>query len=830
MKKYVDIYIDGQEVDVDVSGLSLSIEYSVEESELGKVRGSHSKRALSFPATAVNSEIAEHAHDPASITTGAGTLQAARIEVNGMPILAGKAQLTKVDLERKGYGLRARAYNYSFFGSNADWFQDLGDLRIRDLGWTDVVLSTSAATAIYSPATDETCFTVIKWAEWYQSSAVRHEDHTPAIFVNSVLEKAFNSIGYNFSSLYGSDPYNRLIVPVPLDLDGEYANSAVNIRVESSAAQLLTMTTTETQQIISHDSESPQPNKDPGSRYNEVGHTYTQSFKCPQTAFYRLKGSINIIDLVESGPSFPDDQIIYYGFLQNTTVLYQQTIYDSTISQSGGLGWHAISWTGTLNANDEIRVFITTQSVAFDNDDFNITDIFEVEFEKPEWYIGDNIEFKYIIPLGWKVRDLITDLTRIFNLKWETDVQGGMVAVYPSDYYYATYRADATGASTTSSQDGFFYRSSASDMSRVWDISKGGELQILTGQKRDYVLDWATDDATTEAIEGSKGVSLYSARWRYPVNRFPEGEDRNRTTFFAKLIHYPASDIISSSSTDFIPQLPIIYPENYQNTSASEADYDTAPRLLYYAGRRSGYDGYINLYDTATSATSAYDFPAAFMVNYNDPSAVDISLSFCDETTNTGGTVMGMLTRFHAQSLKRIEVGKQFQYALFWDEIDLSDLSFRYRVEIDNDKYILQKIDGYNPLNNDSTPTTLLLDATPLESDITNKVFGPVGEGEASVTGGSGGAGAYLGGAIIAGSLSGYYEELFTAPVAQTIDISANGGTMPSNKAQVWVWANGQYIGGENYSIINNEGADDQIVFSSTPVTVVNITVRFRYP
>jgi hypothetical protein len=830
MKKYIDIFIDGEKVDTDVSGLSLAIEYSIEETDLGKVRGAHSKRAISLPPTKLNNVIAESINNPASIATAAGSLQPARIEVNGLPVLSGKAQLTNVDLIRQGYGLKSAGYKYAFFGSNADWFQDLGDLRVRDLGWTDRTLSSSATTAVYSP-TDETCFTVIKWAEWYQSSAIRHVDHTPALFVSSILDKAFTSIGYSFSSLYSSDPYNRLIIPVPLNLDGEYANSAVNIRVQSSAAQVVVMETTETEHILSHDKESPAPDKDPGDRYNEVGHTYTQAFKAPQKADYRLKGALNIIDLVESGAGFPDDQIIYYGFKQNGTVLYQETIYDSTVSQSGGLGWHAVQWVGTLEADDEIQMFLTTQSTSIDNDDFTVNSIFEVEFEKNEWFLGDVIEWKYIIPLDWRVRDLITDLTRIFNLKWETDVQAGTIAAYPADYYSVTFRADATGASTTSAYDGFFYRSSASPMSRYWDISKGGKLDIITNQKRDFVLDWATDDPTTEAVESAKGVSLYSARWRHTANRFPEGENRNKTAFFAKVLHYPDPDIIHSSSSDFIPQIPLIYPENQQTTSAAEADYDTSPRLLYYAGRRSGYDGYINLYDTATSATSAYDFPAAFMVNYNAPSGVDISLSFCDETTNGGNTVTGLLTRFHAQSLKRIETGRKYQYSLFWDEIDLAGLSFRYKVELNGDQFILQQIDGYNPLSNDSTKTVLLLDAVPTTDDVNNKVSGPVGEGESAVIGGSGGAGAYLGGAVVAGSLSGYYEEAFTAPVAQTIDITVNGGTIPSNKAQIWIWtANGQYISSAQYTVINNEGANDQITFNWTPISTVGYVVRFRYP
>lgn len=831
MKKYVDIYIDGQSVDVDVSGLNLSIEYSIEETDLGKVRGAHSKRALSLPATSVNNEIAESAHDPATINSSAGTLQAARIEVNGLPILAGKAQLTNVDLIRRGSGLRAGAYKYAFYGSNADWFQDLGDLRVRDLGWNDLTLTTSAVEATYTPA-DETCFTVIKWAEWYQSSAVRHVDHTPALFVSAILDKAFTSIGYSFNSIFNSDPWNRLIIPVPLALDGEYAENSVNIRVESSAPQAIAApTVTATETVIQHGKETPAPNKDPGDRYNEVGHTYPHAFKCPISGLYRLSLTVITDGFLLTGGTFTDYQELFLSFKKNDADYLSYTkVYDGLEIISGDLGPLTISYVGYLDQDDEVQAVIITDTETELSDPFTLTSVFTVEFEKDKWFLGDPVPWLNIIPLTWTVPNLIKDLTKIFNLKWETDVQAGTVNAWPADYYYSTFRADGSGASTTSAYDGFFYRSSASDMSQLWDVSKGGELEILTNQKRDFVLDWSSDDPTTEAIEAARGVSLYSARYRFPAGRFPEGEKRTRTEFFAKVLHLPASDIYSSSSSDFIPQIPIIYPENYLNTSASEPEYDTAPRLLYYAGRRGGYDGYINLYDTGTSATSAYDFPAAFMVNYNDPSGVDVSLSFCDEVTNSGSNVIGLLTRFHAQSLKRIEVGKMFEYNLFWNEIDLAALSFRYRIQIDGNKYILQTIDGYNPLSNTSTKTKLLLDAVPTEDDL-SKIDGPVGPGESGISGGSGGAGAFLGGAVLTGSQSGYYEQVFTAPVAQTISITENNGTLPSNKAQIWVMtANGQIITSPEFTVVNSDDADDQIIFNWVPFDGDNIVVRFRYP
>lgn len=133
---------------------------------------------------------------------------------------------------------------------------------------------------MYTPA-DETCFTVIKWAEWYQSSAVRHVDHTPALFVSAILDKAFTTIGYSFNSIFNSDPWNRLIIPVPLNLDGEYSESSVNVRATHSSAQTINHSGASQLTVIQIDDDSTSPNKDPGNNYNEIGHTYTYSYKVP---------------------------------------------------------------------------------------------------------------------------------------------------------------------------------------------------------------------------------------------------------------------------------------------------------------------------------------------------------------------------------------------------------------------------------------------------------------------------------------------------------------------------------------------------------------------
>jgi len=52
--------------------------------------------------------------------------------------------------------------------------------------------------------------------------------------------------------------------------------------------------------------------------------------------------------------------------------------------------------------------------------------------------------------------------------------------------------------------------------------------------------------------------------------------------------------------------MPLVFGDDYNTVPDAEPNYNLAPRLLYYAGRRNGLDGYVRLYDEASSAASAF--------------------------------------------------------------------------------------------------------------------------------------------------------------------------------------------------------------------------------
>jgi hypothetical protein len=353
---------------------------------------------------------------------------------------------------------------------------------------------------------------------------------------------------------------------------------------------------------------------------------------------------------------------------------------------------------------------------------WNMDASFQISAEKDAWELGETLEYPYIIPGTWLVKDAIKDLTQIFNLAWETDVLSQTITVWPKDQYTVRYRANGDGAATVTTYEGFYKRTDEKDLTGRIDISRGGELALITDRVQDQVIAWGTGDETTRALEERTASNLYSARYRFEDRRFPAGANWLYTSFFAKLTHLQDAGI---SSGGVAVQIPLLYGKDYAQEPDAEPDYSLNPRLLYFAGRRGGVDGHIRIYNADTSATSALDLPAAWMVNYNDASAVDWSLAFSDEITNAGGTVRGLLKSLHLQNLRRIEEGRRYTVYALWNELDIAALTFRSAVDISGTRFLLEKIDGYTPLSASPTKTELLLDIIPAATDAA-KVSGPV--------------------------------------------------------------------------------------------------------
>ena len=771
----IKLFIGGQEVDLNQDEVNVTIDYSIENLDLGNISGAHSKRNVTLPATKTNVNIFQNITDAGAIVTNAYKLLSARLEADGVPILTGKARLEGADLQAINSGFLASSFKVSLIGNNADWFADVGNILVRDLGWDDIEINTANVKTNYDPLTSEHCYILMKRKAWANETYIVNNEMTPAIFIWQILEKAFLNKGYQLNSIFKSDPFNRLIIPMGLELGADYLNDFVNLRASIPSPSLIDNTTYPSPVLITFTNETTSPNFDTGGNYSSGVYTV------PITATYTLKAELNIANTILV-PTPTDEILVGWeinGVFEEGEDLGQEPSFNDSVN---------IEFLTDLVEGDLVRFVVKHNNCGFL---MGLNGSIEITGSKAIFETGRTFDLQYVIPISWYVRDVIADLTTVFNLAWETNVQSKQVYAYPKDDYTIRYRADATGAISLTTFDGFFKGSDKYDLN-TRDL-EGSEFQILDGYKSSQVLAYATDDDTTNKEEARRGVNIYSGGYNFPSDRFDNGVEFIYTKFFAKTIHI--SDVDITSGGIYGAQMPLLFGDDYNTVTDAEPNYNLAPRLLYYAGRRSGLDGYIRLYDDASSAASAFDFPAAFMVNYNDPSGGDFNLSFSDEVTNYTNVMQGIFKTFHLQTYKRIELGKVYTTFAKVKPKDITQLSFRRKGIIGSSNFIIQSIE-YNPKSNSPSKTVLLYDEKPNVNDLTKVLNTITLAGSTPQSGTVTGSGSGLVGANGATVNIQLSYTPFLSSNTNVLILSANSGiTQVSNtNANVLVFQNGQKL------------------------------------
>jgi hypothetical protein len=360
-----------------------------------------------------------------------------------------------------------------------------------------------------------------------------------------------------------------------------------------------------------------------------------------------------------------------------------------------------------------------TYSITIDSGYFKVTG----EATK-EW--GMPIDFKFLLK-DWRFLDMLIGFKTIFNLAFETDENTKTVRIEPLDRHRnkCKYIDNANPTSVDETIEGFYKDSDTKDYSQLIDYDKEGkfDLEPTEGVHR---FNWKdAGDATEEWVQGVNKLKIYDAN--YIMGNGADLAENNdwEVPFFVKTIH--VSDVLAAyPNSRMIPQFPLIYPRNYVlDPTAVEADvdYDIEPRILFHMGRRVNLstdegDGAFELYDDATLIGFSR-VPATFMVNYNDTTGLDPSLSFANETIN-GVTVTGLLQNYHLQNTLRKEVGEIRENYVRFNSIDNNNFTFRIKAYIDSQKFVVQEIEGFNPLTDAPTNFKFYLDVHPTAADVAN--------------------------------------------------------------------------------------------------------------
>jgi hypothetical protein len=699
----IKIIIDGQVAELPPNGLNLPLTYSLRSRDgLAINSGSRSEYSFELPGTKHNDSIFNQFYDPAIYTINEQAFLSASIEVDGLPFFIGRCQLQSVTLRQDQYFWQGKSYKVAFYGNNADWSTRIGDLLIKDLPFTAHTYSYADNLAhwVNTYPTNDFKYLPLKLKDYTTFGQLDGlEDSHPAIFVVDILNKAFASIGYTMISFFFNSAFaERLIMPVPLlsrYLAGFYGDDYLNVSANESQVNyggffpIL---------IFPNQTVSPLLGPNP---YNNITGVYT----VPETGYYLFEVEVRLTNITTSancifGFSINGNPVTVPNWGQSNGSPPQPYTAD-TIIRAEQLFFQ--------NAGDTIAVAGISVVVSPGTYDFAAT--LKVTGEA-EILDGFNLNLKYAIDPSLKVIDMIRGLSHAFNLVFETNEGSRTVYIEPADDFILESRP-----ASSQLEDGFYTSQKSLDYTPYVDLSKGGELVSDTKQLSQLRLKWKDDssDPTVEALNLNQNLGILEARFQFSINRFKEGETVVENPFFAPTLVIADNEIINVNSLK-TPMIPIIWAVNYLETSTSaETVTQIVPRLLVSDPIPTGEEnGVINVYNGTT--VTDYKAPLNYMIDYNDTTGFQTSLSFGDVTVN-GFNVAGLLKRFYLSEMVRKKGGKYLELFILWDVLKIQNLTFRDKIFINNNTYILQEINTFNVAKNQSTKTYFVLDSKEVGAD-----------------------------------------------------------------------------------------------------------------
>jgi hypothetical protein len=699
--QYTKLFINNQEIDLfKAEELPLNITKRVNNIE-GEIQGDYSRASVSVPATSNNVLILGDSRQFFDF----------RIEVDGQPSFNGTARVRKGKTFSQGYAAIKETFEINLISNNSSWFVLLGETMLSSL--TDLVVTFSQANIlagfVSDPSLREHGFTFIKLKEWLHPVGVapniRYQlsllEATPVLYIKPLIEKAFNSIGYTIQSdFFDTDMFKKLVLPtfLPKKMPFGYNEKYLNTKVSHTAP----FTINAVANPFIYDTIDQAAPQNP-TAYN----TLTGKYTCPVDGYYEI-----IISWTFGSPFVigPGDSLIAVlninGLPTNPLV---------------GFGWPQLG--GQYPANETL----TASTIVLANAGDTISTVIGVgtaaviPIDKAEMIIngeaiikeGVDIDFKFLLE-NYSFRNFFSGIIAMFNLSIETNEVAKVVTIEPKDNYFNTSRTPTT----TEIKEGF-YGNTQKDYSQLIDYSKSGSFDFPEMEGSFNYTFVSDSDPTADFVEGINDFKIYEARFLMGEGSNPTKIKSKEIPFFAKTIHVSDFEATAPDS-NAVPQFALIYPTNFiLDPTATEERTDIKPRILYFAGQRTGgnfpeSDGYIELFEAIGVLTPN---PISFMVNYTDRTGLDPNLGFDTQIIN-GASSSGLLQKFYLQELTRNNIAELRKNYVQFNSIDYLNFTHRTKAFIDGERYIVQTLEGFNPLKDAPTQFVFYKDEFPDSDNI----------------------------------------------------------------------------------------------------------------
>lgn len=714
MNYFLSIVIENQfQIDIfDPRELPVTMSRGVEEeSDVNKRRPS---RVLEYsvPATDNNNSIFNYYFDHAIIHNGQNEWRSVTIFYGTLPLFKGKLIMESVSQNRNNIG-----YRLNMIGEMADWVTDLGQKGLCNFVGTMNVpggvhnYTEAAIQASWAGSYDlgwDYVYTPVIYDFVSAPGRFLWTDFRPSIYYRALIRNAFNSIGYTVKSTFlDSDFFKRKIAPFVWGRFGHPENwylANTDVKVSNDADQDISDTGGAGPAIfgVVLPDETSVGNFDNGGSWSGIAYT------APISGLYNINFDVTI-EVLTTGSAI--DDALFFRLKVNGGASLVPLLTDPT-SVPPYIDITTPIYTGSaqiqifLNAADFFGIEVQVNNLV----NIKITSAVLAVKKKRTYELGDIVNWGDVMPCDYTFIDLMVGLKELFNLYFETDSILKIVTIETRD--------DVT-EETGEIFEPFFKIDASIDYTEKIELNHANHISTTENyrsQKRILSRLYADDsnDYHTELIRKERGNVLYRGRWNFS-HRFLEGEDLLKNSFFAATVHARSSAVPGST-----PLIPVIRKNNDADSSIDFDGYDTKfkPRILHYAGLRPG----SIIIDNVIFGS----YPKAFVINYDDNTGTDPSLSFSTETVGTTSTseTTGLLAKYYLKQLAQLQDGRMLN-PLWMLMSDNDLLSFSFRImwklkmprEISANLWYPLELMSYTPLKPDANKWRLIRHKYPTPED-----------------------------------------------------------------------------------------------------------------
>jgi hypothetical protein len=662
-----EIYIEDYRLDL-VQDISTEFTYTIDDiTDFGSKNTSYSK-TISITGTAKNNKIFGFVFDLGNANDtddnlpnvnynfNASKQANCKIFIDRVQIFKGTLRILEIVIDDKTI-----EYQCSVFGELGGFITSLGNKRLQDLNFSEydhvynvdnikASWNTIAGSGYYYPLIDYGNVSTDKVN--FQVTAFR-----PALYVAEYIDKIFAGSGYTYdlSFLSGDQElYNRLIIPHnQKSLTKSTSNFPVATRdteFEVTGTSLFRFTSVTGSGLVATSANSVFTYT--GSASINLRMLYTFSGTCTSGVFYILKNGVSV--------------------------------YETSIADGFGLDGEFIV---LINTNDEISFRFTNTAPNRDDPPIIVTEanvsFFSDSIVPVNVTYGDSLIIADVIPKGIFQRDFFLSITKMFNLYvYEDTWDDKKIMIKPYINFYPESSAEALDWSNKI------------DRSKPFSIKPMSELNARYFHYKFKEDNDFYNENYRKKYNESYGDRIYDTEY-----------DFSKETDTLDVIFAP-SVLYQKTGTDKI--YPAIYKVSDNNTK--ENQMDCVIRIMQ-AKKITGVTSYnilnsLSVLDTLTT----YGYAG----HLNDPFAptndLNFGVPFEIQFNATTYPTTNVFNAYHSEYIAEItsKDSKLLTCSALLDTIDIMNLDFSKFYWIDGVLFRLNKVDGFNPMEYQTTKISLL--------------------------------------------------------------------------------------------------------------------------